>query len=192
MPPLLRYAGMNPSSNVFVIGPSGAGKTSIGRRVAAHYGLAFLDLDEEIEARTGVDIPTIFDIEQEAGFRVREATLLDELTRSEGTLLATGAGAILAAENRERLTRRGFVVWLDAGVAQQLMHLAHDRQRPLLATTDRRGRLEAMARVRTPLYEATADLRIPLRRESLAQATRRAVRALDAAWSRPATGAALP
>src|SRR6185437_5927256 len=119
---------MNPSRNLFLIGPTGAGKTSVGRRLAAHYGLAFVDLDHEIERRTGTDVATVFAVEGEAGFRRRESALLDEFS----------AGAVLAADNRALLATRGYVLWLQAGVEQQLERLAHDHQRPLLAGTDRR------------------------------------------------------
>lgn len=175
---------MNPSPNLFLIGPSGAGKTSIGRRLAEQYELPFLDLDREIEEHTGVDIPTIFDIEGETGFRQREAALLDELSQREGIVLATGAGAILDADNRHHLGARGFVLWLDATIGQQLERLSRDRHRPLLANTDRRQRFNDMAAVRTPLYQATADLRVHGHNEAVEHATRRTQCALQTAWTR--------
>ena len=175
---------MNPSSNLFLIGPSGAGKTSIGRRLAEHHSLAFLDLDSEIESHTGVDIATIFDIEGEAGFRQREAALLDSLSRGDGIVMATGAGAILDARSRRRLAERGFVLWLDASVKQQLERLSRDQHRPLLAGVDRRQRFIDMAAVRTPLYQATADLHFAGHSEPVARAFARAVNALDTAWQK--------
>lgn len=174
---------MNPSSNLFLIGPTGAGKTSIGRRLAARYNAPFIDLDTEIEVRTGVDIPRIFEEEGETGFRQREATLLDELSQLRGVVLATGAGAILDAVNRQHLATRGFVLWLDATLTQQLARLALDRTRPLLATPDRAQRLQTMATTRTPLYRQTADLRVPGHDEPVDTACARTHAALATCWS---------
>lgn len=173
---------MNPSSNLFLIGPTGAGKTSIGRRLASHFQRPFLDLDAEIEASTGVDIPRIFEVEGEAGFRRREAELLDALSQREGIILASGAGAILDAVNRQHLAARGFVLWLDVSVAQQLARLALDRSRPLLAAPDRQQRLETMAATRTALYQSIADLHIPGHDEAVDQAARRTQALLEAVW----------
>ena len=139
---------MNPSSSLFLIGPTGAGKTSVGRRLANHYGLSFIDLDQEIERQTGVDIPTIFEIEGEAGFRQRESLLLDAITARGEILLATGAGAVLDPANADRLATHGFVVWLQASIGQQLERLERDTHRPLRAGTDRRARLHSRAEIR--------------------------------------------
>lgn len=176
---------MNPSSNLFLIGPSGAGKTSIGRRLAEHFALPFIDLDSAIEEHTGVDVTTIFDIEGEAGFRQRESALLEEATRAHGVVLATGAGAILDADNRRRLTEHGFVLWLDTSIKQQLQRLAQDRQRPLLAGVDRQQRLTDMARVRAPLYQMSADLRVAGRSQPVAQAFKHVLDSLATAWQSP-------
>jgi shikimate kinase len=175
---------MNPSSNLFLVGPSGAGKTSIGRRLAEHYALPFIDLDREIETHTGVDVTTIFEIEGEAGFREREAALLDACSAGDGLVLATGAGAVLDADSRRHLSQRGFVLWLQASVEQQLERLSRDRQRPLLAGVDRRQRLDAMAVVRNPLYADIADLALPGRHEHVAPACMRALHMLDMHWQR--------
>lgn len=175
---------MNPSCNLFIIGPTGAGKTSIGRRLAVHYGLPFVDLDQEIEAHTGVDVGTVFEIEGEAGFRARESALLDECSRRRGVLLATGAGAVLAAHNRLQLMERGYVVWLQASVEQQLERLQRDSQRPLLAGTDRHARLQDMARTRSPLYHDIADLTIPGEHGSVATASERCIQLIDRHWQR--------
>ncbi|GAB3031579.1 shikimate kinase AroK [Oleiagrimonas citrea] len=175
---------MNPSSNLFLIGPSGAGKTSIGRRLADHYGLPFLDLDREIEEHTGVDVSTIFEIEGEAGFRHREAIILDECSRRTGVVLATGAGAILSAESREHLRRRGFVIWLQASVDQQLKRLQYDRARPLLAGVDRLQRLQDMAERRNPLYAEIAELAIPGHNERVQRAFTRCRTRIDEHWQR--------
>lgn len=174
---------MNPSPNLFLIGPTGAGKTSIGRRLAACLDMPFLDLDREIETHTGVDIPTIFDIEGETGFRQRECSMLDALSRRERIILATGAGAVLDADNRQHLGSRGYVVWLDANVEQQLQRLSHDDKRPLLAAPDRRQRLLEMAAARAPLYRDLADLHLPGHDEQVERATERTLRALQAHWT---------
>ena len=175
---------MNPSSNLFVIGPTGAGKTSIGRRLALHYGLHFVDLDQEIERHCGVAVGTVFELEGEAGFRQRESLLLDACSQREGTLLATGAGAILAERNRRLLRERGFVIWLQASIAQQLERLERDTKRPLLAGIDRREKLEAMSHIRRPLYQATAELIIPGESEGVPAASERSIALIDPAWQR--------
>jgi shikimate kinase len=179
---------MNPSRNLFLIGPTGAGKTSIGRQLAARYGLPFLDLDQEIEQRNGVPVSTIFEIEGEPGFRRREHALLDECSRRDGVLLASGAGAVLDPLNRRHLAERGYVVWLQASVPLQLHRLAHDTTRPLLADTDRQPKLEAMAATRTALYQEIADLIIPHGGESegLLAATERCIALIDQHWNRQA------
>ncbi|RZU99267.1 shikimate kinase [Spiribacter vilamensis] len=150
---------MTRKDRVFLIGPMGAGKSTIGRRLAARLHLSFVDLDAAIEARTGVDIPRIFDIEGEAGFRRREAGLLDTLTRQPGILLATGGGAILDPENRRHLAERGQVVYLRAGVPAQLARIRHS-DRPLLRGEDPAGRLRGIFEERAPLYESLADISI--------------------------------
>jgi shikimate kinase len=173
---------MNPSRNLFIIGPTGAGKTSIGRRLAAHYGLPFVDLDQEIEQHCGVDVNTVFEIEGEAGFRQRESSLLDSCSRRAGVLLATGAGAVLAAHNRQCLRTRGFVIWLQTSVEQQLARLERDHRRPLLAVPDRPARLQAMALVREPLYRETADLMVPGEHGGVASASERCIALIDQHW----------
>jgi shikimate kinase len=175
---------MNPSCNLFLIGPTGAGKTSVGRRLAAHYGLAFVDLDQEIERSCGVPVSTVFEVEGEAGFRRREGALLDECSRRAGVLLVTGAGAVLDPANRQRLAARGYVAWLQVTLEQQLERLQHDTQRPLLAGADRHARLQAMATQREPLYREVADLAIPGLHENLATASARCIALIDAHWQR--------
>ncbi|MBM5812896.1 MAG: shikimate kinase [Gammaproteobacteria bacterium] len=138
----------------------GSGKTAVGRRLARRLGLEFHDSDAEIEARTGVDIPYIFEREGEAGFRVRERDVIDELSRRPGIVLATGGGAILLPENRARLSARGIVVYLDASVDQQLRRTRGGRHRPLLANDDPRGTLEALRHLREPLYRSIAALTV--------------------------------
>ena len=146
--------------SVFLVGPMGSGKTAVGRQLAERLGLAFADSDDEIEARTGVDVAYIFEREGEAGFRIRERDMIDELTKSEGIVLATGGGAILLSENRERLAARGVVVFLDATIEQQFERTRRGRHRPLLATDDPRARLEELMRMRDPLYRSIAAITI--------------------------------
>lgn len=145
-------------NRIFLIGPMGSGKTTVGRRLARRLGMEFVDLDHEIQARCGVEVTVIFDIEGEAGFRQRESDLLDELTRRDGIVLATGGGSITMKENRQMLIERGLVVYLETSVEQQLRRLERDRQRPLLQAPDRRQRLLDLARARNPVYEQCAHL----------------------------------
>lgn len=180
---------MNPSSNLFLVGPMGAGKSTIGRRLAQHFGLPFIDLDEEMERRNGVSIALIFELEGEAGFRQRESKLIEELSGREGVVLATGGGAVLSEGNRRLLRERGFVLYLSATVPQQLARLARDVKRPLLQAPDRRERLEAMAAHRNPLYEEIADLSVTGSNAAVAQAARQIATRLDAQWQRKAVAA---
>jgi shikimate kinase len=152
---------MNPAPNLFFVGPMGAGKTTIGRRVADRLGLDFHDLDHEIEEHTGATIPLIFELEGESGFRQREQAVLAELAARSGVVLSTGGGAVLSAANRRCLHERGFVVYLETSVDQQIARLARDRSRPLLAAPNRRERLLELAAVREPLYREVADLIVP-------------------------------
>ncbi|WP_430388067.1 shikimate kinase [Dyella sp. 20L07] len=175
---------MNPSCNLFIVGPTGAGKTSIGRRLAEHYGLSFVDLDQEIERVCGVPVSAVFEIEGEAGFRQRESQLLDECSRRRGVVLATGAGAVLDPTNRRLLTERGYVMWLQATLELQLERLAQDRQRPLLAGVDRAERLSTMSRLRTPLYQEIADLVVPGAHEHVHAASARSILLIDQHWHR--------
>ena len=146
------------SSNVYLVGPMGAGKTTIGRLLASELGLTFKDTDKEIEEATGADIPWIFDVEGEDGFRQREAKIVDKLTQQTSTLLATGGGVVLREENRRHLAARGMVVYLQASVAQQVSRTAKDRNRPLLQNDDHEAVLSALMEARDPLYREIADL----------------------------------
>lgn len=176
---------MNPSPNLFLIGPMGAGKSSIGRRLAEHFGMPCIDLDAAVEERTGASVATIFEIEGEAGFRRRESDLLAEISAQEGIVLATGGGAVLVPENRALLRERGFVVWLQTSIEQQLQRLARDRQRPLLEAPDRRERLEQLAQVRDPVYRELADLEVGSADESCQHAATRIASLLEQQWRRP-------
>ncbi|HET8880534.1 MAG TPA: shikimate kinase AroK [Solimonas sp.] len=147
------------SRNIFLVGPMGAGKTTVGRRLAELRGLEFIDSDHEIEARTGVDIPYIFEREGEAGFRKRESQVIGELALRGGIVLATGGGAILDADNRRVLAAHGYVVYLHASIDQQLHRTARADNRPLLQNVaDRRGVLGTLFAQRDPLYREIADL----------------------------------
>ena len=144
--------------NVFLVGPMGAGKSTIGRLLAKELKLSFKDSDKEIERRCGADIPWIFDREGEQGFRDREVAVLADLAQLEGVVLATGGGTVLREENRRTLAQGGQVIYLHASVDQQVTRTARDRQRPLLQTTDPRGVLQRLMEKRDPLYRQVADL----------------------------------
>lgn len=156
----------------------GAGKTTIGRQLARTLGLDFLDSDREIERRSGVDIPTIFDFEGEAGFRRRERTMIEALTRHDDIVLATGGGVVLDPDNRRDLADRGTVVYLETSVDEQLRRTRHDRNRPLLQADDRRATLERLDAERGPLYREIADIVIPTDDSRRATTVERIVRAL--------------
>jgi len=143
---------------VFLVGMMGAGKTTIGRSLARALGRDFMDLDHELEARCGVRVPVIFEIEGEAGFRRRESAALEECTQRRNIILATGGGAILAPENRQLLRQRGIVVYLRASVDELFRRTCRDRNRPLLATADPRGTLRDLMVKREPLYVEVADI----------------------------------
>ena len=157
---------MKNSENVFLVGPMGVGKTTIGRVLADMLGLAFFDSDREIEAVTGADIPWIFDVEGEAGFRRRETRMLDQLTRRNGIVLATGGGAVLAEINRKRLATRGWVVYLRASIRQQVERTSRDKNRPLLQTPDPEKKIRELMKIRDPLYREIADLVVDTNRRN--------------------------
>ena len=149
---------MKTPGSLFLTGPMGSGKSTIGRQLAKQLGMEFHDSDQEIERRTGVDIPLIFEIEGEEGFRKRERVVIDELTQQPGIVLATGGGAILDPDNRNHLGQRGLVIYLLTPVDVQLVRTSSDRSRPLLQTENPGQRLEELMQVREPLYRETADL----------------------------------
>ena len=149
---------MSRPHNIFLIGPMGAGKSTIGRQLASAFGYRFLDSDHEIQDRTGVDIPTIFEYEGEDGFRQREAQVIDDLTRKNRCVLATGGGAVLRPDNRRHLAARGFVIYLQCSPEQQAERTARDRNRPLLQQGDPLERLRTLMKERDPLYRETADM----------------------------------
>ncbi len=149
---------MKRPNNIFLIGPMGAGKSAVGRHLARVLHLEFADSDDEVERRTGVDIPFIFEKEGEAGFRKREAAAIDDLSKRDNIVLATGGGAVMLDENRSHLGGRGFVIYLYTSVDQQVMRTAKGRERPLLENGDRRRILEELLETRDPLYREIADL----------------------------------
>jgi shikimate kinase len=174
---------MGTPSSIFLVGPMGAGKTTIGRRLAVGRGLGFLDSDQEVEARTGVTIAFIFEKEGEAGFRKRERQVICELTQRPGLVLATGGGAILDPDNRQWLSARGFVVYLHASIEQQLARTERTDTRPLLQGGNRRDTLERLFLTRDPLYREIADLVLPTDGRN----ARALAREIEEHLSRPAT-----
>lgn len=136
----------------------GAGKSAVGRQLAKILHLDFFDSDQEVEDRTGVDIPFIFEKEGEEGFRKRESKVIDELSARQGIVLATGGGAIVDPSSRSRLGARGYVIYLHTTVRQQLERTQRGRNRPLLETEDPRQVLEALMEIRDPLYREIADM----------------------------------
>ena len=151
---------MSKPRNVFLVGPMGAGKSAVGRQLARMLHVGFVDSDEEIENRTGVDVPFIFEKEGEEGFRRREAKVIEDLSALDGIVLATGGGAIIDAQSRSHLGARGFVVYLKTSVDQQLARTRRGRERPLLANEDPRAVLEKLLAEREPLYLEIADLTV--------------------------------
>ena len=149
---------MKHPQNLFLVGPMGAGKSAVGRQLARMLHLSFVDSDDEIESRTGVDIPFIFEKEGEEGFRKREAKVIDDLSALDGVVLATGGGAVVDPQSRSRLGARGFVVYLHTTVNQQLARTQKGRQRPMLENGDREQILEELMELRDPMYREIADL----------------------------------
>lgn len=153
---------MHEHPNIFLIGMPGAGKSTVGRALAKSLAMTFVDSDDEIIRRNGVEIATIFEIEGEAGFRQREALVIDELTQRAGIVLATGGGAVLRLDNREALARRGVVVYLhttlDVLVQRTTQDIGKRNKRPLLDSEDVSGKLTELLAVRAPLYREIADI----------------------------------
>lgn len=175
---------MNPAPNLVLVGPMGAGKTSIGKRLASRLGLEFVDADQRLELLVGTTVSLIFELEGEDGFRMREAQLLGELLRCRGQVIATGGGAVLSPVTRELLSQHSFVVYIRVGVQQQLDRLARDHTRPLLSGGDRREKLEALAAIRNPLYESVADLVFDSSGMSASSATIKVCAQIQAQWRR--------
>ena len=149
---------MKSAHNIFLVGPMGVGKTTIGKQLAKLLDYRFVDSDHEIEAKCGASIPWIFDVEGEQGFRKREQAMLDSLTQETHIVLATGGGAVIRPENRECLKQRGLVIYLRADVDELLRRTAQDKNRPLLQTDDPRSTLLTLIEQREPWYLEVADI----------------------------------
>lgn len=156
-----------PSGNIFLVGMMGAGKTTVGKLLAQQLGKTFVDSDEEIQQRTGVTIPHIFDVEGEAGFRQRETNVIQDLVRLDNLVLATGGGAVLNGQNRDALRGNGIVIYLRSSVHDLWQRTRHDRNRPLLQTADPRATLKNLYEQRDPLYSQVADLVISTGKQSV-------------------------
>jgi len=165
--------------NIFLVGPMGAGKSTVGRQLADSLGLELRDSDQEIQRRTGVDIPTIFEYEGEEGFRNRERQVIDELTQQEGIVLATGGGAVLRADNRQDLTTRGVVIYLHCSPEQQYNRTCRDRNRPLLQAEDPLARLRELMEERDPVYRQVADLVVSTEKRGTASVVKEIRRRLE-------------
>lgn len=149
---------MKMTGNIFLVGLMGAGKTTVGRLLSKRLGKTFYDTDHEIESRTGVNIPVIFELEGESGFRKRETAAIADLVHQRDIVLATGGGAVLAKENREHLSQNGLVVYLRANVDELWHRTRNDKSRPLLQTDDPQARLQQLYTERDPLYREIADI----------------------------------
>lgn len=161
----------------------GAGKSTVGRHLAEALSFEFKDSDQEIQRRTGVDIPTIFEFEGEEGFRARERQVIDELSRREGVVLATGGGSILSADNRQDLAARGLVIYLQCSPEQQFSRTSRDRNRPLLQTDDPLERLRGLMAERDPLYRQVADMVVSTERRGTTSVVKDIRRQLEAELS---------
>lgn len=163
---------MSKRDNLYLVGLMGAGKTTVGRLLAKHYGYAFHDADHEIEARTGVRIPVIFEIEGEPGFRRREEAAIADLTRLNGVVLATGGGAVLSAQNRAQLRDNGLVIYLRGTPEHLYERTRHDRNRPLLQIDNPLEKLRELHCQRDPLYREIADVVVDTGRQGVSTMTR--------------------
>ncbi len=155
--------------NLFLVGMMGAGKSAVGRQLAMRLDRTFIDTDHEIQARTGVSVPVIFEFEGEAGFRKREEQIIDELSLREGIVLATGGGAVLSPLTRARLKQRGLTIYLQAKAHDLWLRTRNDRNRPLLDCADPKARLEELLAARDPLYREVADLVIETGKPSVSR-----------------------
>jgi len=166
--------------SIFLVGPMGAGKSTVGRLIAEKLHYQFVDSDHEIEARTGASIPMIFDIEGESGFRDREEQVIDELTQRSEVVLATGGGVVEREENRQHLRSRGFVVYLQSPVESLIQRTKHDRNRPLLQTENPAKVLTDLMIKREPWYIEMADLVIETQQVSVHKVVKQIIERLEA------------
>jgi shikimate kinase len=157
----------------------GAGKSTVGRQLAEALGYEFRDSDQEIQRRTGVDIPTIFEFEGEEGFRKRERGVVEELAQEDGIVLATGGGVVLTPENRQQLAARGFVIYLHCSPEQQFARTARDRGRPLIDTDDPQQRLRDLMAEREPIYRQVADMVVSTERRGTVSVVKEIRRRLE-------------
>ena len=171
---------------MYLVGMMGAGKTTVGRALARRLKRPFYDSDQEVEARCGVAIAVIFEIEGEAGFRARESQVIAELSELDAIVMATGGGAVLDSDNRRRLASRGTVVYLHATPEALHARIGHDRKRPLLATSDPQLRLEQFYAQRDPLYREIADLVVETGQQSVSVLVTELIRRLEGTWKRSA------
>ena len=176
---------MKAAFSIFLVGMMGAGKSTVGVRLARRLGRAFIDADRELEERLGVSIPTIFELEGEEGFRRRETLLLDELSARDVLVLATGGGAVLSPVNRDMLQSRGRVVYLQASAADLWQRLRRDRHRPLLRTANPRERIHRLTAEREPLYLEVADHIVTTSRQPIEQIVETIVQVLQAQEDAP-------
>ncbi|KJY97715.1 MULTISPECIES: shikimate kinase AroK [Pseudoalteromonas] len=166
--------------NIFLVGPMGAGKSTIGRHIADQLHLEFYDSDNEIERRTGADIAWVFDIEGEEGFRRREETVITDLTELQGIVLATGGGSVVSKEVRNKLSARGIVVYLETPIEKQVARTQRDKRRPLLQTKeDPQDVLERLAEERNPLYQEVADFTVRTDEQSAKVVANQIIEKLD-------------
>lgn len=161
--------------NVFLVGPMGVGKTTVGKLLSEELGLEFVDVDREVELRAGADIPWIFDVEGEPGFRIRETRALEEIAVRSGQLIATGGGVVLSPSNRE-IIKQGFCVYLKAELAQLVARIGKDKKRPLLQQNDPREVLKSIMEVRDPLYREVATCIVHTDARPMRQVVREIVR----------------
>ena len=170
---------MKVPNNIFLIGPMGAGKSTVGRQLAKALDMEFVDCDREIEERTGVTIAIIFEVEGEEGFRKRERAMIEQLTERDGIVLATGGGVVLDEDNRARLRARGFAIYLNAPIDLLVERTARDRQRPLLQDGDPKAKFKALAEEREPLYRQVADMVVKTDRRTARHVVKEIVRRIS-------------